>query len=194
MPYRPQRIPARNPTAALDRFVDFMAQSLRCLDRRAVWVTGTPDRAYAAALPEDARTLFVANAPLTLPSDGPVSRLYFTPGQTFEVVRDERQRREWRVHTLGYIYIVALDVRMENVVLQWHYHPYAGRNDTHVHVTAERPDLGRLESLHLPTGRVSFESLVRFLITDLRVVPAREDWQDALDDAETRFRAHRRWS
>lgn len=54
--------------------------------------------------------------------------------------------------------------------------------------------LEHLKKLHLPTARVSFESVVRFAIEELGASPARQGWQDDLDDAERRFRAFRTWT
>lgn len=52
---------------------------------------------------------------------------------------------------------------------------------------------GPLGKLHLPTGRVSFEAVVRCLISDWGVTPARDDWREVLDDTERRFLAYRTW-
>jgi hypothetical protein len=51
-----------------------------------------------------------------------------------------------------------------------------------------------LSKLHIPTGRVSFEEVVRFLVEELRVVPIRADWREIVADSEVRFREYRTWS
>jgi hypothetical protein len=51
-----------------------------------------------------------------------------------------------------------------------------------------------MSRLHIPTGRVSFEQVVRFLVDDLEVVPQRHDWRDVIAESEERFRAFRTWS
>jgi hypothetical protein len=56
-----------------------------------------------------------------------------------------------------------------------------------------RADL-TLHKLHLPTGRVSIEAVVRFLIEDLDVVPRRRDWSAVLDRHEEAFRRSRTWA
>lgn len=48
-----------------------------------------------------------------------------------------------------------------------------------------------MDGLHLPTGRVSIEAVVRFLIQELDGEPRREDWEEVLDDAERPFIEHR---
>ena len=51
-----------------------------------------------------------------------------------------------------------------------------------------------LHKLHPPTGRVSIEAAVRFLIEDLGVVPRRADWRVILERNEGLFRERRSWS
>jgi hypothetical protein len=51
-----------------------------------------------------------------------------------------------------------------------------------------------LKNLHIPTSRVSFEEIVRFLIEELRVIPTRDDWEDVIGETETRFREFRTWA
>ncbi len=68
-------------------------------------------------------------------------------------------------------------------VLSYHWHP-AGRShvtEPHLHLgslggTFERLLAGR----HLPTGEVSFQQFVRFLITEVGVRPLRDDWERVL--------------
>jgi hypothetical protein len=42
--------------------------------------------------------------------------------------------------------------------------------------------------LHIPTGWVTVESVVRFLLTDLKVKPLRANWEKILADSEEQFR------
>jgi len=46
---------------------------------------------------------------------------------------------------------------------------------------------------HVPTGRVSLEAVVRFLIVELGVTLRRDDWEDVLADGERRFAERRTW-
>ena len=52
----------------------------------------------------------------------------------------------------------------------------------------------QIDRLHPPTGRVSVEAVVRFLIEDLDVVPRRDDWGAILDRHEEAFRRSRTWA
>ena len=77
-------------------------------------------------------------------------------------------------------------------LLNWHFHPGIGRLDAHVHVGVEFDGLGRLRELHLPTGMVPFEAVIRMLID--RGVPARyEDWDKRLEDSLILFRKSHHW-
>jgi hypothetical protein len=51
-----------------------------------------------------------------------------------------------------------------------------------------------LHKLHLPTGRVSLEAVVRFLIDDLDVVPRRADWRAILARHEEASGRARTWT
>lgn len=45
-----------------------------------------------------------------------------------------------------------------------------------------------LDTLHVATGRVSLESIVRMLITEFRIAPQRHGWRQTLDRTEATFR------
>jgi len=49
------------------------------------------------------------------------------------------------------------------------------------------PDFS-LSKLHIPTGWVTIENVIRFLITDLGVPPLIETWEEVLRESEERFR------
>lgn len=167
-----------------------MQLSVNCLDPTAVWRTG-PAPGYDR-LPGSAETLILANAPVRIrPRKGP-DALYFAPSQVIEIVEDESvERREYRVHTLGYIYTLTFDEQLKRPFLEWHYHPYAGREDTHVHFMkgGDHP----ASKLHVPTGRTSFESIIRFIITEFDVEDPHDGWEEILADCEQRFARHKRW-
>lgn len=78
----------------------------------------------------------------------------------------------------------------------YHWHP-DGRSD----VTAPHLHIGRaycygsavIES-HFPTGRVSFQQVVRFLLDDLAVNARRADARPILDGLQRTFEAERTWA
>ena len=50
-----------------------------------------------------------------------------------------------------------------------------------------------LSRLHIPTGWITIESVIRFLIADLGVAPLTEEWDEVLRESEERFREWTRW-
>jgi hypothetical protein len=81
-------------------------------------------------------------------------------------------------------------------LIGWHWHPESKgdsrlRGHPHLHVPAGPID----RRLHVPTGRVSIESVLRLLV-DLGI-PARPahvtDFAKVLDECEGPFIKHRRW-
>ena len=110
----------------------------------------------------------------------------------YRVVPSDDERGPWRVMTAGWIYELA-DNRDE-LIAAFHWHPGGSGRVTrpHVHVYGDH-DTVDLHKLHLPTGRVSIESVVRFVIEDLDVVPRRSDWERVLDRHEDAFRQRRSW-
>jgi hypothetical protein len=45
-----------------------------------------------------------------------------------------------------------------------------------------------LNKIHLPSGWITVEEVVRFLITELKVKPFSDDWDDLLQKSEEKFR------
>lgn len=177
---------ARTEHAARKRYIGVLQRALSCVSR-AHWVSGPAG--------DGDFLLLVGGGPLELQRDAG-QPLRFDPTQRFEVIRDRRFRGEYKIKTLAYVYRVDLQAA-DSEVLSWHWHPLttANRPNPHIHITADDPGLGvALDKLHVPTGRVSFEEVVRFLIRDLQVQPLRDDHEDILEEAEGRFREFRTWA
>ena len=80
-------------------------------------------------------------------------------------------------------------------VLSWHWHPES-MPSTHIHTSVREfePDGHKL---HVPSGRVSFEDVLRFAMDELDVLPSRQYRDTALARLEANNRRHvihRRWS
>jgi hypothetical protein len=113
----------------------------------------------------------------------------------YEFLRDEYlEAGPWRCGTRGYIY--ALEERGGELI-GYHWHPSGTSHYKAPHLHLGRPalaDSGVISSgSHLPTGRVSFESFVRLLITDLGVPPQRDSWEVDLRLSEGIFELYRSW-
>lgn len=76
------------------------------------------------------------------------------------------------------------------MVVAFHHHPSQPETETpegwvtypHIHVETGLTPVTRQS--HIPSGQVSLPSVVRFLITQLEVVPRRADWDAVLNEGE----------
>lgn len=170
---------ARTASRAVERYKSVLQLALSCLGP-TVWITAGR-----------------STGPLSLLTQGPAAlrrgsgdSLYFLPTQDF--VPKDSAIRNWRVRTLGYAYTVFEDADLAREIVSWHWHPTT-RPDTHIHIGDWSQVAGRSRH-HVPSGRVSFEHVVRFLIEDFDVVPARPDWDAVLIECHDRFTTHRSWA
>lgn len=174
------REPAKTRREAVDRFRKVLGASLGCVSK-TIWYVGSspewPGHQYATTDEWPMRLRRTSH-----------SALYLDATIVFHLAPDPRFDGEWKVFTDQYIY--ALSERKEDIakpMVSWHWHPRSGRDEPHVHVPS-------LPKRHVPSGRVSFESVLRFLIVDFGVRPERKDWSKVLADSEGRFREYRSWS
>lgn len=170
-------MPVRSPQAARERFLAPLRRSLSCVTSALVY-------APAGKRPGDVEALALSEDPLWLRSAS-VGRIQFLLGHEFKVVQEGR--KDFRVTTTGYRYHLLDEDDRE--LIAWHWHPDAGAGYPHIHVPAGLVT----RKAHIPTGRVSIESVLRFLIDDLRVRPARDDYADVLKESEGPFIRYRRW-
>lgn len=80
--------------------------------------------------------------------------------------------------------------REEREILAFHWHPVGLSHvtDPHLHLASRLIplDMGRdqdplaLAGIHIPTGFVTLEDVVRLLITEIGIRPRRTDWGDLL--------------
>jgi hypothetical protein len=119
--------------------------------------------------------------------------IQLTLTHSYYVVPEQGRRGPWRVRTAGWIYKIA-DAE-GSLVLAFHWHPERSGRATwphlHAHGSHRSFDLDRL---HSPTGRVSIEAVVRFLIEDLNVITRKDDWRAILDAHERQFWELRTWA
>ena len=121
--------------------------------------------------------------------------VYVVPG--FHIASDPRASKGLKVATDSYAYTVAEDEDLSRCLVSWHWHP-ASRPDTHIHF-GRGPGAweGAWESFgryHVPSGRVLFEDVVRFLIEDLGVTAQREDWSQVVEDVRQNVKQVWSWA
>jgi hypothetical protein len=91
------------------------------------------------------------------------------------------------VSTVAYVYRLDDDAGRE--LIAWHWHAGSRVSYPHAHMTG----LAVSSRAHLPTGRVSIESVLRLLLDDLGVPARRPDYAEVLAEAERLFIGRRRW-
>jgi hypothetical protein len=104
------------------------------------------------------------------------------------VETDDPERGPWKVETRAYFY--RLDDADEHEIVSWHWHPRGRSREQRPHLHVKH---SQLTGVHVPTGRVSVESVLRMLLAELDVRPCRPDWATVLDSAEAAFRRWRTW-
>lgn len=166
---------ARSIQAAINRYSAPMQRALSCITESRIWIT--PGRG------SERRFLDLAGGEPVRLKRVEMESLYLNAAQDFVV---EHDGTEFRVRTRGYIYAVWPSEVSGGRFLSWHWHP-PKPSRPHVHI-ADR------STGHIPSGRVTFESVVRYLIEELGVRPARSDWDDVLMATEALHARFRRWS
>lgn len=112
----------------------------------------------------------------------------------YEIVRvDETGELPWRCTTHGYDYEVQLS--SGEAVVSYHWHPASKTKMPHLHIGRTQLASGAVLShkVHVPTDRVSVESVVRSCITEYGVEPMHDDWDEILTLREGAFKLYRSW-
>lgn len=116
--------------------------------------------------------------------------LYFA--QTFSVIRGSSG---WKVRTEAYVYKLLASGTHPHI--QYHWHPDGDylKKRPHIHFNARSGVLKRsVSKYHFPTGRMSIEELIRFLIEEEQATPTRSDWSEVLQRNLECFEAYRTWA
>lgn len=126
--------------------------------------------------------------------DGVVGPLELYIGHELEAYERDDIRARFALRTRQYWYRVF--PRGSGELLRWEYdhalRPEGNnhcRNHLHVHTRIAFGDQSLdLHKVHLPTGYVIFEEVLRFLFMDLKVKPKAPDWAAKLAASEKKFR------
>lgn len=176
-------MPGAKPYEAVTRFLDTLTRALSCVEDTKITVSPRGKSAVGEvhALRAD---------PITLPRPaGEPLRLELA--LQYEIIhRPEQARGErYKVRTRRYQYHLFTAAGAELVLFHWH--PEPDKLRPHTHAAGLSPLTKRM---HIPSGRVTVESILRFALTDLAVRPNRGDWPDVLDDCEADFERFRTWA
>ncbi len=135
---------------------------------------------------------FRQKGPVAVPITTSVRRLYFYLGQALEAVPNEGRSR---LRTRKYWYRLQEAPELtEPARLRWEYDSEIPA-DAHCRHHLQGPidlELGEgwlyMDTAHLPTGWVTMEEIIRFLIKELGFrPPCGRDWPDVLAKSERRF-------
>jgi hypothetical protein len=118
--------------------------------------------------------------------------MWFSFGQRCEAVPDGRKQR---LVTADYRYALAHGDATEPI-WRWEYlkrRPSLDDRWCRHHVQGDIPvRMGNndvsMNDLHLPTGYVTIEEIIRFCIVDLEVKPLSDDWDRILDESYQQFK------
>jgi hypothetical protein len=177
----------RTPREAVRNFVRPIQQSLACVTQALL--------RYPAPDPERSGTyelVLADGTPQRLRSD---PRVALVIQQRFRVVEVAGETGPWKTKTEGYIYALYRETGEEAIAFHWH--PWRLSSLTHVHVHTDQGGstvVGRhLNKLHLLTGRISVEQVLRFAIVEFGV-RARADYDHVLTRNLRRHVTWRTWA
>lgn len=177
------RVPARTDAQAKDRFLRFLNRSLSTVSKNAMWTVGqTAGEAFAAFTVPEAVLLRTPHA-----------TLYLRSTLQFTYADDQRfGGKERKVSTHHYAHTVAEAQRLTPQLYSWE---WAASEPTypHLHLRRSDPAFQGLGKLHIPTGRVFYEDVLLFLITEHQVQHVRDDWKSVLDDSFRRVSTFSSW-
>ncbi|BCB81333.1 hypothetical protein GCM10022251_61800 [Phytohabitans flavus] len=113
----------------------------------------------------------------------------------YEIIRDPRPGYgPFRITTRGYDYSLRTSDGLAVVDYHWHPLGQSHEKDPHLHIGAAqlRPDSVLSNKDHLPSGRITVESVVRAAIAS-GATPLQPDWETRLAGTEYRHVLHRSW-
>jgi hypothetical protein len=180
-------LPGRTAPQAVGRFLDTLQLAL-----------STVTTTKLVASPGGHQTLGREHA-LTTSSGEPIllrcvsrQRLQLSLAWQYEIIRrpDAEPKERFKVSTRWYQHhVLTAD---DGEVALFHWHPVTGHGP-HVHIGALGSSGLLTSRSHVPSGRVPIEAVLRFLLTELNVKPARDDWAPVLDQCEQDFRRFASW-
>ncbi len=173
----------RSPGDCFERFREYVAPLVA-----ATLPTQTPVVVRVASDSDDRATLSFVQAPVALATNVGVLHL-----DLVQLLGTEREaKHKYRLHTLKYWYRLQ-ETREGDGLIRWEYNPGAlPKCRHHIQLASARLPVADgeldLNRLHLPTGWVTIEEVIRFLITDMAVKPpCGDEWQNRLKGGERRF-------
>jgi hypothetical protein len=177
----------RTPHQAVENFLDPLRRSLARVTRANLIVTPGGH----VPMPDPHAATLSGEGPVGLGKDARIAMLMSIQ---YRIVEAEGERGPWKTTVAQYEYSL---VQKGKEVLGFHWHPESRGRVTwpHVHVgtvaLARRGALNR--RIHIPTGRVAVEDVLRLAIIDLGVESLRDDWETVFRQTQDVFERWRTW-
>jgi hypothetical protein len=190
----------KNPYQAAQNFRQPIQDAISCIASAKVILGSNYDPSPVEHALElgagDPRGIVFVNGALTL---GLIVQI------TFDIVEAPGELGPWKVRTLAYNFELTQADGTQLFAFQWHPrgpnvltpHLHLPKDSEMNRVASERLSLPKtLSKVHLPTGRVCVEEVIRFAIDDLGVEPMadrRTGWRDILREGQERHERWRQW-
>ncbi|MEZ4490989.1 MAG: hypothetical protein R3F51_25700 [Cyanobacteriota/Melainabacteria group bacterium] len=186
-----------NPQDALNQFLADFRDVFQCIDQDAnvYYAPAVHHSSTRIAVKVETRSRIrnERGIPLIVLVDGAGDYLYF---QAIQQVQIRVLEGKYTVSTRHYIY--QIQDTPQTKVLGWHYHPEDPISPIpypHLQIFRDSQEgwYRSLKKKHIPTGRVSAERIVEFLITELNVQPANLNWRSVIERTEYNFEERKTW-
>ncbi|MCA1672925.1 MAG: hypothetical protein LC799_12265 [Actinobacteria bacterium] len=189
-------MPGATPAEAVREFIAPLQAALGCVARGKISHTSgggnpKPGQQHQWSLNDGGGARLRRRADFPMPG-----QLELHASMYWRVIKDEREGYgPYRVTTTGYDYSLVIGDDVELWAMHWHGQGRSHEIKPHLHlgdtILSDRAPV--TSRSHLRTGRMTFETAIRWAIT-WGAVPLHDDWEDRLVLAETPHLLFRSWS
>lgn len=178
------REPARTDAQAKVRLLRVLNLSLSTVCDRGIWLI--------SPTPGAGGTFTALTNPPIVPLKTRESRIYIRSSIQFEYIDHPNFRGERKASTHQYAHTVGESETLKPQLYSWE---WASVEPTypHLHLRRSDPAFAGLGKLHIPTGRVFYEDVLRFLIQEHGAEGVREDWNEVLGESFSRVSTYSSW-
>lgn len=180
-------MPGRTPAEAVSVFLEPIQAAVSCLGTAKITLS---PRGRGGL---DIVHLLSVNSGSAMKID---KGLTFDVRLRYEIIRTSQSEiHPFRVTTRAYLHAVAAAGGNELITAHWHPTGASSITGPHYHmgVAALAPDGVFTPRAHIPSPRVSVETMVRLCIEQFGCQAVRDDWREVLDRCEDNFTKHRSW-
>jgi len=187
-------VAGRNPNAAFQQFIDPLRSALNCVTQERL----TASRQHTYEVGTIYSVLLNDLNPVRLRTAAGILPVYMSVGQQVRIIKTEEPadpRGPYKIQIVEYFYDLRSDDHTE--LLTFHWTPEAEGDGVvtfpHLHagsaiIAQDAPIRPRdFHKIHIPTGRVSVEAIIRLAITEFGAIPLKRNWVDELNRTEAAF-------